>query len=585
MYRTIAIIVLGCAAGFGQTGGAASTTTLTTGKLCFVDGMQYQSVQDAVSDCGGSGVVVIPPTYSGSDSGQDVSGGHVLDFRRPATVKGLTPVTQFGTKGDAVTGNDGVSESGSATFTAASGHFESRRDEGKAIVITGAGPENASLTTTIKAVNGPNRVTLATAAGFTGTNLTYWYGTDNTGAMQSAYHSGKLLLLPPGEYLMTGTVKGQNPLFLVGSGEGSVLIDDVTVFDVHGNNGHYLDNVRMEAATKLTAVPPRGFPTRYAGTPVALDRVGAGVGYQPQVEDEDIWRRVSPAQQKQDIGPQIKISSDRTHIYRITGDLVSILAFDTQYSEIALCNFRGGKNWSGGLVLWHTPDDGKRNSHDRIHDNTVRYASFNGIVWVAADNVSIVHNHTEYNGESGFKNRSNQRDGTYDSHIQIIGNSTQHNHYDGFDLSESYPHTNTFRASSTASGNTSSFNDRTGTFVDGKEWTLTNNTFENNGLSGMSMDVSDSVISGNTLQNNNTLHDARSHQMLLSPGVASMNNVIARNRIAGSGTEGAAIRWSRDSTGNKVSENTATGGAVFRFEAPPGSSRGNSDSRGRYPDR
>jgi hypothetical protein len=61
----------------------------------------------------------------------------------------------------------------------------------------------------------------------------------------------------------------------------------------------------MQAATKLTPVAPRDLPTPYAGTPVALDRIGDGIGYQPKAEDVDVWSKMSKQQQSQQIGPAI----------------------------------------------------------------------------------------------------------------------------------------------------------------------------------------------------------------------------------------------------------------------------------------
>ena len=395
----------------------------------------------------------------------------------------------------------------------------------------------------------------------------------------------KALFLPAGKFLMTGTVKGTTPLVLTGLGEQSTIIDDGTVFHIRGGGGNVLNNFRMQAATKLTPVAPRDFPTPHAGTPVALDRIGDGIGYQPELQDMDVWPKVSKQQQSQQIGPTMLLASDGTHVYRITGDLISILLFDVQFSEVALCDFRAGKNFSAGISLWHTPRDGLMNRQDTIHDNHVRYASYNGIVWAGSENVSILHNQTENNGESGLKNSATRGDGTYDIHVQVIGNQTQHNHYDGLDLSEDYPHRSEHLASSVASGNTSNFNDRTGTYADGLGWTLTDNTFEGNGLSGMSLDVSDSIVSGNILENNNSLHERYSHQMLIGPGAPSKNNLIEHNRIVGSAASGAAILCSARSTGNKFKDNAATGGAIFDFRAAPAESSGNSDSNGPYPNK
>lgn len=584
--RTITILLLECAASLAQlAAGSPAKPSPSINHLCFVDGLKYSTIESAMSACGRTGIVVIPPTYAGIDSLENRSGIPVWDFRRSQRPEGFTPVTDFGAKGDAATGADGASEMGSTTFTAASGSFTSGRDEGKAIIITGAGADNASLTTTIKAVKSSSRVTLAAAAGFTATRLTYWYGTENTPAFKAAYSSMKPLFLPAGKFLMTDAVKGATPLVLTGLGEQSTIIDDGTVFYVHGAEGVFLNNFRMQAATKLTPVALKDFPTPHAGTPVALDRIGDGIGYQPKLEDLDVWSKLSKQQQSQQIGPAILAASDATHIYRVTGDLISVLLFDVQFSEVALCDFRAGKNFVGGIALWHTPHDGRMNKHDTIHDNHVRYASYNGIAWATSENIFVLHNQTENNGESGLKNYATQGDGTYDTDAVVIGNETQHNHYDGLDLSETYPHRNLQRASSIVSGNTSNFNDRTGAYADGLGWTLTDNTFEGNGLSGMSLDISDSIIAGNILKNNNTLHERNSHQMLIGPGTPSKNNVIEHNRILGSAASGAAILCSARSSGNKFNGNAATGGAIFDFRAAPAESSGNSDTNGPYPDK
>ena len=584
-FRAIPILLLGCVASPARLGdGLSADPSPNIHNLCFVDALKYSTVESAVRACARVGTVVIPPTYAGTDLLETRSGTRVWDFRHAQRPDGFTPVTDFGAKGDAATGTDGVSETGSNTFTAASRSFTSGRDEGKVIIITGAGADNGSLATTIKAVNSSNRVTLAAPARFTATGLTYWYGTENTPAFQDAYNSMKPLFLPAGKFLMTGTVKGAVPLVMTGLGEPSTIINDGTVFSIQGGDV-FLNNFRMQAATKLTPVAPRDFPTRYAGTPVTLDRIGDGIGYQPKAEDSDVWSRVSKQQQSQQIGPVILAASAGAHIYRITGDLISILLVDVQFSEVARCDFRAGKNFVAGIALWHTPHDGRMNRRDKIHDNHIRYASYNGIAWAASENVAILNNQTENNGESGLKNYATQGDATYDRDVRVIGNQTRHNHYDGLDLSENYPHQNLLRASSVVSGNSSNYNDRTGTYADGLGWTLRDNTFEGNGLSGMSLDISDSIVAGNILRNNNTSHERHSHQMLIGPGKPSTNNTIEHNRIVSSIASGAAIFCPARSTGNKFKDNIATGGAIFDFRATPAESKGNSDSNGPYPDK
>ncbi len=61
--------------------------------------------------------------------------------------------------------------------------------------------------------------------------------------------------------------------------------------------------------------------------------------------------------------------------------------------------------------------------------------------------------------------------------------------------------------------------------------------------------------------------------------------MIESNRIVAGAAGGAAIAWGPASTGNKIRNNVASGGAVFKFGAPPIASEGNSDSRGAYPNK
>jgi hypothetical protein len=84
------------------------------------------------------------------------------------------------------------------------------------------------------------------------------------------------------------------PYSLLGCGDESIIISDFKVFDFPFTTQApgfpiYLGNFRMQNATILTPVAPTAFPTVQTGTPVTVDRDGAGVGYQPTAQDIDIW--------------------------------------------------------------------------------------------------------------------------------------------------------------------------------------------------------------------------------------------------------------------------------------------------------
>ncbi len=104
---------------------------------------------------------------------------------------GLYAVTpqDFGGKADVVTLQDGSIARETASFRSSSAKFTAA-DAGKAIVVTGAGPEGGALVTEIRAVTSPNQITLAANAVETVANALTYYGTDDTAAIRSCVYKG-----------------------------------------------------------------------------------------------------------------------------------------------------------------------------------------------------------------------------------------------------------------------------------------------------------------------------------------------------------------------------------------------------------
>jgi hypothetical protein len=92
---------------------------------------------------------------------------------------------QFGAKGDAIGGYDGVATATDNTFTSATAAF-ALADVGKAISIIGAGAAGVTLHTTIASRNSATSIELTTAASTSGTGLNFVYGTNDTAATQNA---------------------------------------------------------------------------------------------------------------------------------------------------------------------------------------------------------------------------------------------------------------------------------------------------------------------------------------------------------------------------------------------------------------
>jgi hypothetical protein len=97
-------------------------------------------------------------------------------------------VRAFGAKCDALLWGDGNITNGLAVLTSAIAPFVST-DVGKLVAVTGAGVAGADLRTTIASYNSATSVNLAATAGATITNGNYYFGTDDTTAIQAAIDS------------------------------------------------------------------------------------------------------------------------------------------------------------------------------------------------------------------------------------------------------------------------------------------------------------------------------------------------------------------------------------------------------------
>ena len=126
-----------------------------------------------------------------------------------------------GAKGDTLSFADGAITSSTAAFSSASATFTSG-DVGKVIRVVGAGSAGATLQTTISAYTDSHDVTLAADASTTVSAATYYYGTDDTTAIQNtitqALATGYPVYLDPGTYITTAALTVGAPLHIYGEG-------------------------------------------------------------------------------------------------------------------------------------------------------------------------------------------------------------------------------------------------------------------------------------------------------------------------------------------------------------------------------
>lgn len=348
---------------------------------------------------------------------------------------------------------------------------------------------------------------------------------DHTVAAQRATNTGSAVFFPDGEYIIHGvTYTGRVVWF--GHG-GATIKSDGPVLTVEAGSGSRIQKLRLENIT------PPWIIVRDAANlsaPPALVKSN-GDGYQPTVNDFDVWPTLTVEQQKQDIGPTIKFYGNASDIQVsfITGRFVNILVFDAQASTVHDCNFRGGRNFAGGIVFWNINQQyGRQN---RALNNIVSYASNSGIAMARQLDGVMQGNVVSYVGESGLKTYQGMI-GDVDARcyrMQIQNNNSLYAFYDGFDLSSDYPHTGLIDSRHVITGNMAFGARSTGFYADGKNNVFTNNQARGTGLDGMFLGYSDSLISSNHVYGANLSNKPTgTHQMQIAGNGNNITNNILR---------------------------------------------------------
>lgn len=236
------------------------------------------------------------------------------------------------------------------------------------------------------------------------------YGGDPTGvldsssAFQAAVNSGFVFIPANSSYLIVTPATYTGKIVMIGQGKTSKLLCDTTVLTVTGGSGSQIDNFWMESVTAPWIISRN--PALWTANALStLQQSTAVVGYQPTSNDSDLWGSLSPAQQSQNIGPELLFtgSASGINVGRVYGQFVRVTIQDAIDSVIYNCEIRGGKGQLGSLVFDNCTNNVQRGTRNRAVGNRVIYSSFSGVTFVGNDDGEIKGNHCHLCGESGTK--------------------------------------------------------------------------------------------------------------------------------------------------------------------------------------
>jgi hypothetical protein len=397
------------------------------------------------------------------------------------------------------------------------------------------------------------------------------YGGDPTGmedsshALQSAADVGLILIPPDASFrILTGATR-TGRVSVLGSGPTSQLWCDSTVLTVNGGDDSVADNFQLLNITQPWIITRN--PVNWESNISRTLRRSNSDGYQPTVNDGDVWSTLTKAQQDQQIGPSILFRGDamRISVSRIYGRFVQIGMYDTQYSSVCDCNFRGGKGAIAAIHFWNV--NGQVGQFNKALRNTVWHSSFSGIVFARNTDFQASENLCVYGGESGIKTWSGTLSGKdlrcYRGQIQ--NNVCRSNYYDGIDATSNLPPDDQILTYHQIQGNHCDSNGGDGINCSGQFNQITSNYLNRNGRFGLwGTGLSRSKISGNFCVDNNQARVSSQHDLGIV-GKAD-HNMITNNWVwAGTGQNNYGIYAPGT---NFVADNYGVGGSKFFFGNP-----------------
>lgn len=345
--------------------------------------------------------------------------------------------------------------------------------------------------------------------------------TDDSAAIQAAIDAGRAVDL--GDFTNTYLVQslisytGQVVLF----GNGATIKTNIQWLKVTDGDNSILRGFQVLPET----IPFTVKRNTITWTPPAV--VQSLEGYIPGGQDTDIWP-ISPAAQAVNatIKPLIYFTvasangAQGLEISGITGYQLCIVVEGYTDINIHDNNFGGGQTTYGAItvvngvsVAYNSAPLGftlPRGLNNSVHDNNIKYASLNGIVWFGNDEYNCAHNTVSFNGESGIK--TYQYDGvpgpsaTIDvvsTAGRIIGNKVSDNFYDGIDAQLIYgiPFQYVF-GGTVVQGNVLERNRRTGSTTNAANMVYVGNFANQNGSDGLRVIGDGNTVVGNHTRNN-----------------------------------------------------------------------------------
>jgi hypothetical protein len=191
-------------------------------------------------------------------------------------------VVGYGAAGDAKMRVDGAISSGTAILTSATATFAAS-DVGKYIRVEGAGVASADLITTIQSRTNATTVVLANNAGTTVSGKSFWWGTDDTDAVQAAIDEAaastprKSVYFSRPAFLVNLTLPREMHLF--GFNSGSALSDLTTEYHRLNDPDWACTLFPANTATPIIYIPD-AFGTRIERLVFANSNAKLGEGIQ-----------------------------------------------------------------------------------------------------------------------------------------------------------------------------------------------------------------------------------------------------------------------------------------------------------------
>lgn len=404
------------------------------------------------------------------------------------------------------------------------------------------------------------------------------YGADSLGmldslaAFQTATDTGHPVHIPEGTFYLSGAVTATQKTVWTGEGERSIIRCDGDALFVTNGSGSRVDNLYLENVSVPWLVLRD--PSNWSAEPLIAQ--SNGDGYQPTVNDSDIWlSELNDAQRNQLIGPRLVFDGSPyasttitdIEISRIYGRFVRIELFGASRSVVRDCCIRAGKSFAGGITFWNS--DRPAGRFNRAINNHVRFSSNSGIVFSNNADGLAQGNTIELCGESGIKTW--QGAGSSCVNMTIANNKSNRNYYDGLDTASRFPLDDTQTTGHLVTGNECFGNGGTGINADGLKNSYTGNRFWNNRTYGFWGICSDSLIEGNYCFNNNTSASPTWHEML----IGGVDNICTGNRIW---MDNGGISYAIYAENRNLFANNFASGGLFFFGNRPGSYAGNIDT-------